>query len=76
MRVNKTNFHMKGFALGLALKQAKGKSEIAYLTACLEKSLNLTVCLEKSLNLTASLEKPLNLTASLEKPLNLTALMS
>ena len=32
LHVNKTNFHMKGFALGLALKQleAKGNSEIAY----------------------------------------------
>ena len=26
----KTNFHMKGFALELALRQAKGNSEIAY----------------------------------------------
>ena len=31
LHVNKTDFHMKGFALGLALKQeAKGNSEIAY----------------------------------------------
>ena len=29
LHVNKTNFHMEGFALGLALKQAKGNSEIA-----------------------------------------------
>ena len=33
LHVNKTNFHTKGFALGLALKQteAKGNWEIAYL---------------------------------------------
>ena len=30
LHVNKTNFHMKGFALGLTLKQAKGNLEIAY----------------------------------------------
>ena len=30
LRVNKTNFLVKGFALGLALKQVKGNSEIAY----------------------------------------------
>ena len=33
MRVNKTNFHMKGFALGLALKQRRNvnrKSPTAY----------------------------------------------
>ena len=30
LHVNKTNFRMKGFALGLALKQAKGNSDIAY----------------------------------------------
>ena len=29
LHVNKTNFHMKGFALGLALK-LRGNSEIAY----------------------------------------------
>ena len=29
--MNKTNFYMKGFALGLALKQGvKGKSEVEY----------------------------------------------
>ena len=30
LRVYKTNFHMKGFALGFALKQAEGNSEIDY----------------------------------------------
>ena len=33
LHVNKTNFHVKGFALGLASKQVKGNSEIAYLNA-------------------------------------------
>ena len=27
LHVNKTNFHMKGFAIGLALKQKRSKSE-------------------------------------------------
>ena len=30
LHVNKTNFHVKGFTVGLALKQAKGNLEIAY----------------------------------------------
>ena len=37
MRVNKTNFHMKGFALGLALKQrrkATRKSRIDHGLKC------------------------------------------
>ena len=35
LHVNKTNFHMKGFALGLALKR---KSEIAYSVRRLNKN--------------------------------------
>ena len=30
LHVNKTNFHLKGFTLGLVLKEAKGNSEMAY----------------------------------------------
>ena len=40
LHVNKTNFHMKGFALGLALKQmrkATWKSPNQYLLSCVEK---------------------------------------
>ena len=43
LRVNKTNFHMKGFALGLALKQrrkATRKSPIQWLSVSCEKGRN------------------------------------
>ena len=30
LRVNETNFHINGFAVGFALKQAKGKLEMGY----------------------------------------------
>ena len=37
MRVNKTNFHMKGFALGLALKQKQNTTrEITCYMYCKE----------------------------------------
>ena len=48
MRVNKTNFHTKGFALGLALKQrriANSNSEITHwLNVTCTYSANLTDC--------------------------------
>ena len=46
VHVNKTNFDMKGFTLGLALKQAKGNLEIAYCAhSCLcLKSMEFRIC--------------------------------
>ena len=54
LRVNKTYFHMKGFALGLALKQRRKPTRKSPITQCCElfRSLNQYSCVFFYKNLT------------------------